>query len=336
MLSPIFIGRPLDNEFAAKLNGLDCTRLCFDLDDFDAKLVDTFVARYKEEIARLARKGQGSHDQRRRSDGASNAAMGWASKARCAAAHPLLLAVLPKPKKQKDAESKGDNSRKRISLKAYGTCDEDVDDQERPYWLKLIKEDRYLEQHSARIRVAVVAFKWFRHRYPEEKIGICSVSLKLLDILAEVLKRQFEIDAVRFDGLTTPVKRKLTLRKFDESPPAVPMLITAAAGKYQQSVRSMDISNDTKGAFGLNLVNISCLIQLEPWWNINNEQQFISRAYRLGQTKKVKYVRLDAQNSEIDVLTTQVQLKKKTVNDRLMAPLIRRHDAEPVISNLYI
>ena len=90
------------------------------------------------------------------------------------------------------------------------------------------------------------------------------------------------------------------------------------------------------GAYGINIVCISCVIQMEPWWNISNEEQWICRAYRMGQQLMVKYFRLEGENSEIDQETIRVQLKKKAVIDRLMAPLVHRHDEQPRIMNLLV
>jgi SNF2 family DNA or RNA helicase len=233
MLQNTLVARPLDSHAASKLHGLVCWAVRFSLDDYDSELVRTFTSKYKEETAKQASSGYGYSDQGRKRDGDSNAAMGWASKARCAAAHPLLLAEIPMKEKRKDrASASGAQKAKPRLEKPRMKEKEDIGGQERQYWLQLVERDQFLEQHSARIRAALAAYKWCRQQYPDEKIAMCSLSLKFLDILAVVLKRRYGIDAVRFDGTTPALKRKLLLRKVETGSADVPLLMTAGCGEF--------------------------------------------------------------------------------------------------------
>ncbi|OAG43839.1 hypothetical protein AYO21_02066 [Fonsecaea monophora] len=326
-LQEFLVARPLDAFAASRLHGLRCWSLRFQLDQFDVNLVAAFTKKYKEESARAAQGGQDYSGQKRKGNHNSKSrAMLYAAKARAAAAHPLLLAEITngnkkmeKMKKPRDASNNDKTNNKTPVLGKRTITSEDIDQNERALWLELVKRDPFLEQCSARVRAALTTYDWFRQQYPTEKIAICSTSLKLLDIVAEVLRRKYGIDAVRFDGSIPPLKRTFILRKLDTEPPCVPLLITAGSGAY-----------------GINIVSVSCIIQMEPWWNINNEEQLVCRAYRINQQSEVKYIRLEAENSEIDQEIMRVQLRKKAINDRLMAPLVHRHDEQPRILDLLL
>ena len=230
-LQQILISRPLDTFAASHLHGLRCMSVCFYLDPFDAGLVDQFTAKYKEENAKAARAGRDHSGQRRQQGKEPSKAMGWAARARAAAMHPLLLWRIPKRERPADKrEGRLANERPRVLPRR--TTGEDVDQHERAIWLEMLSKDQFLEQNSARIRAALLTYDHCREAYPDEKVGISSVSLKALDIMAEVLRRRDGIDAVRFDGSIPPLKRAAVLRKLETSPPEVPLLITAGSSEY--------------------------------------------------------------------------------------------------------
>ena len=62
--------------------------------------------------------------------------------------------------------------------------------------------------------------------------------------------------------------------------------------------------------------------------------QAIARLHRQGQTKVVKYIRIEAMNSDIDAEIICIQNKKVEVNEELMRPLLRRHNEGPMIMDL--
>jgi hypothetical protein len=53
-----------------------------------------------------------------------------------------------------------------------------------------------------------------------------------------------------------------------------------------------------------------------------------------GEVNKVKIIRLFARGSSVDQLIWEAQKTKTTINERLMAPLLRRHDERAVIPEI--
>ena len=68
------------------------------------------------------------------------------------------------------------------------------------------------------------------------------------------------------------------------------------------------------GGTGLNLIGANVVIHLDPWWNYAIEEQASDRAYRIGQTRNVKVLKLIVNNSiEQRVLELQ-KIKKEVAN----------------------
>jgi SNF2 family DNA or RNA helicase len=107
---------------------------------------------------------------------------------------------------------------------------------------------------------------------------------KLLDILDECLRRQYQVRALRYDGTVKAKQRAMVQDAFNTTDPSIPILITAGAGDV-----------------GLNITAANIVIQTEIRWNANNEAQALCRAHRMGQKKSVKYARMAAENSAIDM-----------------------------------
>ncbi|KAK7897408.1 hypothetical protein LTR67_005297 [Exophiala xenobiotica] len=321
LLQNLVLARPLGT-IAHKLPGLKQFSVKFELDAFDAGLVQTFTDNYKDEHlkARLAGVDYSGHRVSNR-DNKNSVALAWAAKARAAAAHPLLLERVPKKvKKEKTGEDSGVVQNDDVELvERKLVSPEAMDPDARRVFLETIHNDRFLLEHAARYRALLKTYNFIRHVLPDSKIIITSMLLGVLDIADVVLEKYCDVKALRFDGTVPVSRRDRIIKELEEGPAGTTILVTAGAGSV-----------------GLNLQCVSVVIQMEPWWNISNEEQQICRAFRIKQEKIVTYMRLEATNSAIDNETIAVQLKKKLVIDRIMQPLIHRHDEEPEILDLFI
>ncbi|KAH0559985.1 hypothetical protein GP486_003501 [Trichoglossum hirsutum] len=204
-----------------------------------------------------------------------------------------------------------------IENETLGNIGEDLSTPSRDDWLQRISQRQNLCTESSRVEYFLRLFRWLRTEYPDEKIVIFSSHLRYLDIVAEALRQDQGIEAIRFDETIKTSRRPAIQEEFMTSGPGIPLLITSGTG-----------------GVGLNIAHASIIIQLEPWWNQNQELQAITRLHRRGQTKVVKYICMEATNSDIDVEIICVQNKKVEVNEELMRPILRRHNEGPMIMDL--
>jgi SNF2 family DNA or RNA helicase len=77
------------------------------------------------------------------------------------------------------------------------------------------------------------------------------------------------------------------------------------------------LMNLRAGGCGLNLTEANHVILIEPYWNNAEEQQAISRCYRLGQKKNVNVYKLVIQNS-IESWLVRLQASKQNVSNFLI------------------
>src|SRR5690606_28467788 len=70
------------------------------------------------------------------------------------------------------------------------------------------------------------------------------------------------------------------------------------------------------GGTGFNLTAADKVVLLDPWWNPAIEEQAISRAYRMGQTKAVHSMRLIA-TSTVEERVIHMQQEKRLLLDSL-------------------
>lgn len=115
-------------------------------------------------------------------------------------------------------------------------------------------------------------------------------------------------------GTLDAAERIQVRQSFSNPESNAPILITAGSG----------------GA-GMNLTAGSKIIQCEPWWNGNDEDQSYSRCWRMGQTKELDVWILRGQNSLVDYVLERVRGKKTVTNVEIIHPLCRLDDQPPVI-----
>jgi SNF2 family DNA or RNA helicase len=187
--------------------------------------------------------------------------------------------------------------------------------QSRKEWLNELRNmNNWKLKEASRVKALLEIIRHARQTYPSEKIIVFSCFLRFLDIVNQVIKDEFEIDCLRYDGTMGSNEKERVQWAFSDSTGHSILLITSGAG-----------------GVGLNLQSASVVIQTEVWWNHNVERQAYARCVRHGQAKEVKVFRMLGSNSAIDTIILKCQLRKTKENDSIMAGLIRRHDAPLVV-----
>jgi SNF2 family DNA or RNA helicase len=85
------------------------------------------------------------------------------------------------------------------------------------------------------------------------------------------------------------------------------------------------------GGVGLNLVEANHIILVEPYWNEAEQQQAISRVYRIGQKKSVNIHKLIVQNS-IESWMVSLQKFKSNISKYLIDKDDKNQNAEDIIT----
>ena len=71
------------------------------------------------------------------------------------------------------------------------------------------------------------------------------------------------------------------------------------------------------GGIGINLTRANYVILTDPWWNPAIEQQAMDRAYRIGQTRSVTFIRLISYHT-VEERVTELQAAKRNMSDDLL------------------
>jgi len=101
----------------------------------------------------------------------------------------------------------------------------------------------------------------------------------LLDLVELRLSRE-NFGFLRIDGSTPAATRTRQIRRFQDGGPEAIFLVSLKAG----------------GA-GINLTAADDVFLLDPWWNPAAEEQAVSRAHRIGQTRPVTLYRMIAKGT---------------------------------------
>ncbi|XP_036045023.1 DNA excision repair protein ERCC-6-like 2 isoform X2 [Onychomys torridus] len=127
-------------------------------------------------------------------------------------------------------------------------------------------------KYSGKMKVLQQLLNHFRkHR---DKILLFSFSTKLLDVLQQYCVAS-GLDYRRLDGSTKPEERLRIVKEFNSTQDVNICLVSTMAG-----------------GLGLNFVGANVVILFDPTWNPANDLQAIDRAYRIGQYRDVKVLRL--------------------------------------------
>lgn len=99
--------------------------------------------------------------------------------------------------------------------------------------------------------------------------------LKHSDIIAEALRRKYNIVCYRFDGTVPQSKRGQIQKDFAGPDNLASLLMTAGAGSVS-----------------LNLTIAKIMIQTKQWWNALVEFQAVCRIWRQGQKDKATVIKV--------------------------------------------
>lgn len=165
-------------------------------------------------------------------------------------------------------------------------------------------------QLSGKIEVAlsIVTHAVERH---DEKVLVFSQSIAALEMMRKVIQERTawgdtHAHAVMLlDGACDLARREDMVRRFENDSAARVFLISTRAG-----------------GTGLNLVSASRVIVLDVSWNPAHDLQAVYRAYRYGQTRRVRIYRLVNQGFEECMYKQQIiklQLSGRVVDDKTMS-----------------
>uniref|UniRef100_A0A2K6TPV0 ERCC excision repair 6 like 2 n=1 Tax=Saimiri boliviensis boliviensis TaxID=39432 RepID=A0A2K6TPV0_SAIBB len=111
-------------------------------------------------------------------------------------------------------------------------------------------------------------------RKNRDKVLLFSFSTKLLDVLQQYCMAS-GLDYRRLDGSTKSEERLKIVKEFNSTQDVNVCLVSTMAG-----------------GLGLNFVGANVVVLFDPTWNPANDLQAIDRAYRIGQCRDVKVLRL--------------------------------------------
>ncbi|XP_012582079.1 PREDICTED: DNA excision repair protein ERCC-6-like 2 isoform X2 [Condylura cristata] len=111
-------------------------------------------------------------------------------------------------------------------------------------------------------------------RKNKDKVLLFSFSTKLLDVLQQYCMAS-GLDFRRLDGSTKSEERIKIVKEFNSTQDVNICLVSTMAG-----------------GLGLNFVGANVVVLFDPTWNPANDLQAIDRAYRIGQCRDVKVLRL--------------------------------------------
>lgn len=135
-------------------------------------------------------------------------------------------------------------------------------------------------------------------RGSHHKALIFSEYVSFLDIVAAEMKAR----SWSYDMLTGQTKdRERVIHHFQESQDTQFFLITLKAG-----------------GVGLNLTKADYVFLLDPWWNVAEEEQAISRAHRIGQKRSVFVYRLITEGT-LEEKIQKVQNHKQSIIDAVLS-----------------
>ncbi|XP_006167886.2 DNA excision repair protein ERCC-6-like 2 isoform X1 [Tupaia chinensis] len=127
-------------------------------------------------------------------------------------------------------------------------------------------------KYSGKMKVLQQLLNHFRKN--RDKVLLFSFSTKLLDVLQQYCMAS-GLDYRRLDGSTKSEDRLKIVKEFNSTQDINICLVSTMAG-----------------GLGLNFVGANVVVLFDPTWNPANDLQAIDRAYRIGQCRDVKVLRL--------------------------------------------
>ncbi|KFY29873.1 hypothetical protein V494_08412 [Pseudogymnoascus sp. VKM F-4513 (FW-928)] len=192
----------------------------------------------------------------------------------------------------------------------------EMPEETRDEWIRRVTESG-IATDSSRMQEFLRLFRALQEEYPDEKIAVVSERTKVLDLVAIILEQDGNT-CVRYDGRVPYGDRERVLRSFQDSADTSHILLITPG----------------TGGTGLNIPQVSIMIQIELWWNLNVEKQMRGRFHRHGQDKEVRVYRLKS-NANVDRIIAKNQESKGSYNDSIMECLIYYDDDEVVIPPVF-
>ncbi|KFY18051.1 hypothetical protein V492_00176 [Pseudogymnoascus sp. VKM F-4246] len=291
----------------------------FELSDKELLASNAWCKKYQDAIKR-------SRETKRRGD---RSAFKYVIKALQQAIHPEIGANIKEsggdevyglfnPATTDDEESEDEESEDEESEDEEPEDNEPIEmpEETRDEWIRRVTESG-IAAGSSRMQEFLRLFRSLQEEYPNEKIAVVSERTKVPDLVAIILERDGNT-CVRYDGRVPYGDRERILRSFQDSADTSHVLLITPG----------------TGGTGLNIPQVSIMIQIELWWNLNVDKQMRGRFHRHGQDKEVKVYRLKS-NANVDRIIAKNQEIKGSYNDSIMECLIYYDDDEVVIPPVF-
>lgn len=227
--------------------------------------------------------------------------------------HPLLWETMNKTDIQKKIKMLRINPSDSCEHNLFGEDGENSSKEQRRIWLKQVATRPNIIEEAPRVKHLMVLLHKALNT-SDSAILIFDSFLKMLDIVDEAIYRTFGFRCLRIDRTVSLEKRQNNEK------------LLGAPGNQRNRIM---LITEKAGGVALNLAAASIIIQLEPWWNRNQEKRSIARAYRQGQQHEVSHIKLVCRESMIDMEILNMQSKKEEVINGLMAPLVRDFGQPP-------
>jgi hypothetical protein len=128
---------------------------------------------------------------------------------------------------------------------------------------------------------------------PGDKVLVFSFFKGFLDLAEGMLEAELDIRCARFDGDIGPDEKTAQLARFKAEPDVRVLLATIHSG-----------------GVGLNIIEANHVFFCDRWFNPQVMEQAVCRVHRIGQTKEVRVVYLDAQGTFDEVMKTVMNSKR--------------------------
>ncbi|KIK01846.1 hypothetical protein K443DRAFT_132157 [Laccaria amethystina LaAM-08-1] len=143
-----------------------------------------------------------------------------------------------------------------------------------------------------------------------EKAIIFSSFVSLLSLIGDALAKQ-HIGFTSYTGAMSLAQRQMALKRISQDAQCKVILISIKAG-----------------GTGLNITACNHVIIMDPWWNPYVEEQAISRAHRIGQSKDVHVYRILARNTVEERIVEIQNEKRETIEAFLDQAALQTHEGD--------
>jgi len=116
----------------------------------------------------------------------------------------------------------------------------------------------------------------------------------MADMLAALLRRRFDCDALLFHGGTSREQRERIVDRFEKRDGSAPILVLSLKA----------------GGLGMNLTAANHMFHFDRWWNPAVENQATDRAHRIGQTRTVHVHKFVVSGTLEDRIDEMIEEKK--------------------------